>query len=75
MLRRLLRFLRLFASDPPHPSRPRPSRRPAAKALPFRDHERRYCPHCGMLLGAVAVRRGVCPRCRTTFPPVPATRP
>ena len=25
------------------------------------------CPHCGMLLGSVAQRRGICPRCRQPF--------
>ena len=69
----LRRFLRLFASDAPQPARPKPSRRPAAKALPFRDHERRHCEACGLLLGAVALRRGRCPRCRTRFTPSTAT--
>jgi len=65
----LERLARLFAPDPPRPSRPRPSRPRAAARLDFRDHPRDHCAGCGMLLGAVALRRGRYPRCRAPIAP------
>jgi hypothetical protein len=71
MLRLLTRFL---ASPTSQPARPKPSRLRTHENLVQRRPDPVLCEACGMLLGAVALRRGACPRCRARFTPVSSKR-
>jgi hypothetical protein len=66
MLRLLTRFL---ASPAPPRARPKPSRLRTHENLVQRRPDPAHCEACGMLLGAIALRRGACPRCRARFTP------
>jgi hypothetical protein len=71
-MRRLL--TRLVARRSPQRARPTPSRLRALDDLIPHRPDPVHCAACGMLLGAVALRRGACPRCRARFTPERAER-